>query len=335
MELFLSWSKPRSQSLALILYSWIPDVIQQVRPWMSSEDIVKGQRWATEVGARLDSGSQGLICVTRENFNEPWLNFEAGALAKSLSEGRVRPILFDLRPAEVKGPLSQFQATAVSDKADMQKLIRSLNEQCAEPLDDARLAKAFERGWKDFEQELTQIPPAAPDAETPPTRSVDDMMRELLERVREMQRSMVPRGAISMPKIMSKGEVAYSKGVQSAFERLGWEFFPVHSSRGIDGVVVIQPSMAVNVIIGLRLSSTQLQVHLKRHIEMLNIDPTIRLVIVMHMLGNDPDISEFLDATDSFALVRWSGPDDDLKIYNAAMSFLLAEAGGKKESEGI
>lgn len=78
MRVFISWSKQISQDLALILYRWLPDVINRLEPWMSSEDISKGQRWGTEVGAGPDDTSQGIICVTRENMKEPWLSFEAG-----------------------------------------------------------------------------------------------------------------------------------------------------------------------------------------------------------------------------------------------------------------
>lgn len=331
MELFLSWSKPQSHHVALLLHSWIPDIIQQVRPWMSSENIDKGQRWALEVGSRLDIGSQGIICITRENFSEPWLNFEAGALAKSLSEGRVRPVLFDLRPAEVKGPLSQFQATVASNKADMHKLIRSLNEQCADPLDEARLAKAFEKGWKDFEQGLTRVPPAALDIETPPIRSVDDMMREILERVRDMQRSITPRSAGSAPGRWGLNDRVYARDLRESFARLEWDFTPTRGDEGIDGVLIFPPSTRVNVIISFQASAVQLRRHIRDHAEMLRIDPSTRTVIISRRLTIDPDGLGLGLPLDSFAVVQWRSSSDDVMLRDAVVALVASTGTGAPE----
>jgi hypothetical protein len=157
MKVFISWSKPASHKFALILHDWLPEVIQEIQPWMSSEDIDKGQRWTSEVGAKLGELDQGILCVTPDNVHEAWLNFEAGALTKSLDEARVRPILFGLQASEVVGPLAQLQATIATDRSDMLKFVNSLNSACARPLDSARLTRTFERNWDDYINE-TKIP---------------------------------------------------------------------------------------------------------------------------------------------------------------------------------
>jgi hypothetical protein len=82
---------------------------------MSSEDIDKGQRWASEVGTKLGGLDQGILCVTTENIHESWLNFEAGALVKSLDEARVHPIPLGLKSSDVVGPLALFQAAVATD----------------------------------------------------------------------------------------------------------------------------------------------------------------------------------------------------------------------------
>ncbi|MEU4401416.1 hypothetical protein ACIQH6_11805 [Micromonospora orduensis] len=189
MKVFISWSKPVSHALGLALRDWLPEVIQAIQPWISSEDIDKGQRWSAEVGSKLDELSQGVLCVTPENQREPWLNFEAGALARSLDGSRVRPVLFGLQPADVTGPLAQFQATVASDRDDMLRLLASLNAACAAPLDSTRLERAFDRTWPDYVERLSHLPSAAP-AGDEPQRSEADMVGEILERVREVQRSL-------------------------------------------------------------------------------------------------------------------------------------------------
>ena len=52
----------------------------------------------------------GIICLTTENTSAPWINFEAGAIAKSL-DSRVTALMVNIKPSDIKGPLSRYQAT--------------------------------------------------------------------------------------------------------------------------------------------------------------------------------------------------------------------------------
>src|SRR5262245_20899010 len=111
MKVFISWSGNTSHAIALVLRDWLPSVLQSIEPFVSSEDTEKGARWATEIAQRLSDTLFGILCVTGENLSSPWLNFEAGALSKSLDKSKVSPFLVGLRPVDLVGPLSQFQAT--------------------------------------------------------------------------------------------------------------------------------------------------------------------------------------------------------------------------------
>jgi TIR domain-containing protein len=233
VEIFISWSKPTSHRFALALKDWLPEVIQQVNPWVSSEDIDKGQRWAAEVGAKLGSLGQGVLCLTRENLREPWLNFEGGALAKSLDDARVRPILLDLKPAEVTGPLAQFQSTVALNREDMFKFVSSLNDACKVKLDDSRLARAFQRNWDDFSEKVSAIIASADRVDSTPKRSADDMLNELLERVRELQRDKVA----DMPPPPSDGiPWPIEKGSKEEL-RPGTNVFVFSKDRSISGIL--------------------------------------------------------------------------------------------------
>ncbi|MEU4777440.1 TIR domain-containing protein [Micromonospora sp. NPDC023633] len=190
MKIFISWSKPASKRLGNLLREWLPDVLQQVDPWMSSEDIDKGQRWPIEVSAKLGELDQGILCVTAENLREPWLNFEAGALAKSLDDARVRPVLLDLRPSDVTGPLAHLQMTEASDKEDMLRLVKSLDDGCASPVGPARVERTFEAFWPDYAEKLEAIRSSPSKGKTPKQRSAEDLMSEVLLRVRELQRTL-------------------------------------------------------------------------------------------------------------------------------------------------
>jgi hypothetical protein len=188
VKVFISWSGEASQQLALAVRSWLPEVIQLAEPWVSSLDIGKGQRWSVEVSQQLDRSSQGILCVTADNQDKPWLNFEAGALAKSLNGSSVRPLLLDVSPSEVRGPLAQFQATRATDADDMLRLVASINELCPRPLSDDRLRRSFDRTWESFANQVNVIVSVDPQSR-PPLRTVDDMVAEALEILRELRRA--------------------------------------------------------------------------------------------------------------------------------------------------
>lgn len=157
MKVFISWSGERSKKVALVFRDWLPTVIQAIDPFVSSEDIEKGARWNTDIAQELRESSFGLICVTKDNLNSQWLNFEAGALSKTIDNSYVAPLLFDVKPSELSGsPISQFQATSFS-KEDMKRLIETLNNATGNSLNSTRLDKAFELCYPDLENYITAL----------------------------------------------------------------------------------------------------------------------------------------------------------------------------------
>src|SRR5580704_6319798 len=110
MKVFISWSGDASRAIADSLRKWLPGVLQAVRPYFSPDDITKGARWEGEISKELAASRIGLLILTSENIEAPWLLFEAGALAKNLEKSKVCPLLFGVEPTDVKGPLVQFQA---------------------------------------------------------------------------------------------------------------------------------------------------------------------------------------------------------------------------------
>src|SRR5260370_10103590 len=107
---FISWSGPRSKKLAFHVQQWLRKLVQRSDPWMSDTDIQPGQRWNVEVSSHLEDAKFGIICLTPENLNSPWLLFESGALAKAVDSARVLPLLFDLTRRRLPFPLAQLQA---------------------------------------------------------------------------------------------------------------------------------------------------------------------------------------------------------------------------------
>ena len=154
MKVFISWSGELSHKVAVALRDWLPNVVQYICPYVSSEDIDKGAKWFIDVSEELDKSNFGILCVTSENQESPWLLFEAGALSKKLDRSRVSPFLVNIEPFDLSGPLTQFQATLFL-KDDLKKLVNSINKNSEDhSLPQERLDNAFDKWWPDLNQTL-------------------------------------------------------------------------------------------------------------------------------------------------------------------------------------
>lgn len=197
MKVFLCWSGERSKALANVFYNWLPMVIQAINPWMSENDVNKGARWFSEISENLKSSQLGIICLTPENLNEPWIHFEAGALAGSLplNKQSVCTYLFQVRYKELKPPLSEFQYTT-TDKDDTRRLIETINKVLMDKdkekgidnraLPDDKLSKQFDMWWKEFDEKISSIPPSQSEV---PHRAEEDILNEILGTVRNIERN--------------------------------------------------------------------------------------------------------------------------------------------------
>ena len=193
-KVFLSWSGEPSRTVALALKRWLPNVIHVLEPWVSNEDIRPGDRWSSEVSQALATTEFGIVCVTELSQASPWLNFEAGALAKTLDRGRVFPYLTGLQPSELKGPLAQFQGVS-ADEAGTLGLLRSLNRFINPPLDNERLTSSFQKWWPDLAAVLKRLPEPSREVETsgaewPFVKTVQSLERSI-SRLSSVQRKIL------------------------------------------------------------------------------------------------------------------------------------------------
>lgn len=189
MKIFISWSGERSKLIAAAFKDWIPSVIQAARPYFSPSDIDKGSRWSNEISKELEAAKVGLICLTKENLNAPWLMFEAGALSKSLEKSRVCPMLFGIEPSDLAGPLVQFQATVFS-KEEVLKFIKTVNQQLdSNSLEAKVIDSVFEKWWPDLEVRVLAALENGPPARDANVRSE----REILEEVLALARTLATR----------------------------------------------------------------------------------------------------------------------------------------------
>lgn len=184
MKVFISWSGDKSKKLAEVINEWLPSVIQAVQPYFTPDDIEKGKRWAKEISEELEEAKVGIICLTRSNIQAPWIMFEAGALAKSIKDSYVIPILFDFTPTELQGPLVQFQAVKFN-KSDFLKLLKTINKALgSDSLQTKTLEVVFEKWWPDLEQKVKTILDAKTNKEEQGSRSDREILEEILKLAR-------------------------------------------------------------------------------------------------------------------------------------------------------
>lgn len=192
MKVFISWSGNTSLKVAQSLREWLPFIINSIEPYVSSEDIDKGARWSTDIAKELEDSTFGILCVTRDNLEAPWLSFEAGALSKTMEKSFVTPFLFDIKRSEVKGPILQFQST-IFDKDDIRKMLKTLNKACGDAgIPEARLDKSFDVWYPTLEKSLNELKSTtvndSENKESKDSVHSSEMLEEILELSRDNQK---------------------------------------------------------------------------------------------------------------------------------------------------
>ncbi len=206
MKVFLSWSGDLSRAVAELLKQWLPDVLHTLKPWVSTHDINRGEQWNAAVQGQLQDTQLGIVCLTHENKEKPWILFEAGALMKGLSEARVCTLLIDLKPADVEFPLAQFQHT-LPTREEIFKLVKTINDQAGEHMiPDDSLLRVFNRSWPDFEKPFKEALSAGP-KKVKPKRGLEEMLAEVLEHTRTLVGSS--RKEANRPILSLTEQVAY------------------------------------------------------------------------------------------------------------------------------
>lgn len=185
MRIFISWSKDLSRQHAEAFRNWVPHVIQSVEPFISAQDISLGERGVEEIEDHLKY-NLGVLFVTRENMQEPWLLYEAGALSRSVgeAENRVIPILIDIEISDLAGsPLSHFQNADSFSKTAIKKVCASINELCKKPLKAEILDKSIDNNWPDLSKVIKKISvPEKPNEEIT-LDSIADQIDELTDEI--------------------------------------------------------------------------------------------------------------------------------------------------------
>src|SRR6516164_11412029 len=120
-SIFICWSGRRSKQLANAVRTLLCEMLSlRAGQVFVSDELEKGTTWFGSIMGQLRTSKAGVVCLTAENLDSSWVHFEAGALASHFStavagsehtDTRLFTLLHDVKVAELKGPLSAYQAT--------------------------------------------------------------------------------------------------------------------------------------------------------------------------------------------------------------------------------
>lgn len=162
------------------------------------------------IAGELQDRDYGIVVLTQENMRSPWVNFEAGALGKTLGAAKVAPLLLDLTRADVIGPIAQFQSTLLTDRDDVRQFIRDIATLSPE-IPEASIDALFDAKWP----ELDAVVGRAVGMDSPKTtRTPESMLEEVLESVRRIERERIVFGTPS-----SRSDDDLSKAVMRGLKR--------------------------------------------------------------------------------------------------------------------
>ena len=188
IKIFISCSGNLSKEVASILHNDLP-IMLNYDVFVSDHDLNSGHRWVNQLTDELLNCDFGIICLTPENLNQPWIMFEAGSMAKSI-EGRVCGLIIgDLKKSDIIGPLSPFQHRKFNKK-DMHHLIRDLNK-LNNKYPEKKLDDSFNKFWwprleKEYENALSNVNTSLNNTIR---RSQEDILEEILDKIRVFEQN--------------------------------------------------------------------------------------------------------------------------------------------------
>jgi hypothetical protein len=226
MRVFISWSGDVSKEIGQAIRDWLPNVIQSVRPYFTPQDIEKGALWLSEIRSELDKSKVGIFIITRDNLTSQWLHFEAGAISSLADRISVCPLLFGIELTDVKGPLSQFQAT-VFNRNEAFKLVTTVNNLLGDQkLPDTNLDKIFKKWWPELDSAITNIMMSESKNGHENLRTDRDLIEEMLQTIRVI--SSATQITSSQNKEVKKADISFA---MESVERLEEIIFAKYSSE--------------------------------------------------------------------------------------------------------
>lgn len=169
MKVFISWSQSDSEKIAKILKEELTALFnEEIEFWVSTEDISVGNVGVHSIVQALQSSEIIITCLDSNNYKNPWLYFETGAVFgrkhnSSKEKPVVFPIIFDELQIKdfVHTPFESLQLMKFN-KNKFKDMVKSINEHYKsltnEPvLNPKPLDRYFESAWNKIDCSVNNI----------------------------------------------------------------------------------------------------------------------------------------------------------------------------------
>lgn len=159
-KIFLSWSKSKSKAYAEIFRDLAINVLGLLSKniFISSQSISNGEDWWIEIKDALESSEFGIVFVTDENYNNPWLNYESGILQARFQKNSLLPISTTGDAKKIlqeSVPLTKFQFTnAIDDKRLMSNLLVNIADRMSIDVDKKNIDSKLNNYWTEYYQKI-------------------------------------------------------------------------------------------------------------------------------------------------------------------------------------
>ena len=156
-KVFISWSGDLSKEVASLLNEWLQSVAPFVTTYLSVDNLHLGERWSLNLSKELQETEFGIFCMTADNINSAWINYEAGVLSQDIDGSHLIPLLINVSNEALQvSPLAQFQTTAL-DKNGVLRLVLTLYRKFNSTTPEARVRQIFEKWWPDLQEALQKM----------------------------------------------------------------------------------------------------------------------------------------------------------------------------------
>lgn len=155
-KIFISWSGKRTQEFALCLKNVIEETIfpqTGLECFVSNVDIASGTDWWTKISGELKECNLGILCVTNENIDAPWIYYEAGGMAAR--DVPSIPLLINCKVNSlVDSPLKGKQCINFENRKEFIKMINDINTRFNKLLPDSIVVHMAEIGYDELNTKL-------------------------------------------------------------------------------------------------------------------------------------------------------------------------------------
>lgn len=190
LKVFISWSGLRSKNVASHVKAWVSQVFQGTEVFMSDQDIKAGTNWSERIKKELANTTVGIVCMTPENQDAKWINYEMGALSKEVHDGesRVIPLLIGFgSTSDVGQPAASLNMVMLNEQG-FKKIAVSLNDVSEIKREKTQLDEVSDVWWGILGSKMMDAASETPEVKTsPPTDR--ELAEEILAEVRSLKRA--------------------------------------------------------------------------------------------------------------------------------------------------